>query len=494
MTATAELEQALRELPSKGKLVKSRPYRQIWRLEFGGKPYYLKFYPREGSALKRLVRGSPALREFTNLQALQRAKIPSPRAIAHLSGFKIDDRIGDAVILEGIEPSVQLDLYLNDLLLKVEPVRDHRTLAQQVMTIAQQLGQAKLGHSDLHLGNFLLKDGKLFLLDGYAVHGGGMTTKDILLLGHSVSRYATRTDIVRGWRLFSDGPLPRKNKVRRRNWRKFLESSRGENPYFGRLRVGEWAGHFYRHAKFPRRWAPVSRLHVSHEDWEHEWPRLLARIEADQLEILKRSPSGDVLAGEVVLANRPVGVVVKRNRRRKLIRYITEIGRGGRASRGWTKAWSLVVRDIPTAWPLLVMEKRSLGHVSDSVIVFERVSGKQMSDVELDALSSTARQDLFRRLGRTLRRLEETGLRQYDSKSTNWIIADDPKLGPVPIIVDVDGIRKITPPMWPIERLLRSMREHPQYTPADSRELCFGYAPYAKLTRERAHMTESVSP
>jgi len=48
------------------------------------------------------------------------------------------------------------------------------------------------------------------------------------------------------------------------------------------------------------------------------------------------------------------------------------------------------------------------------------------------------------------------------------MIVPDPRLGPVPVVIDVDGIRKITPPMWPIDRLLRSLREHPQYTPADS--------------------------
>ena len=35
-----ELEQILRELPKIGKLVKSHDYREIWRFEFGGKPYY----------------------------------------------------------------------------------------------------------------------------------------------------------------------------------------------------------------------------------------------------------------------------------------------------------------------------------------------------------------------------------------------------------------------------------------------------------------------
>jgi hypothetical protein len=53
----------------------------------------------------------------------------------------------------------------------------------------------------------------------------------------------------------------------------------------------------------------------------------------------------------------------------------------------------------------------------------------------------------------------------------------------VPIVVDVDGIRWITPSMWPMKRILRSLREHPQYTAEDSRELCLGYAPRAELVQ-----------
>jgi hypothetical protein len=46
--------------------------------------------------------------------------------------------------------------------------------------------------------------------------------------------------------------------------------------------------------------------------------------------------------------------------------------------------------------------------------------------------------------------------------------------------------------MWPIDRLLRSMREHPQYTPEDSRWLCLGYAPRARLLRENADDTNAT--
>jgi tRNA A-37 threonylcarbamoyl transferase component Bud32 len=480
-----DLEQVLRDLPQRGTLIKSRPNRQVWRFEWSSKPYILKFYPRTGGALKRMVRGNPAMREFVRLQMLQKHKIPSPRVVSHLSGYTINNEKGDAVILEAIEPAVPLDQYLNDHLLRAEPVPNGYRLAQQVIGLVLQLGLAKLGHNDLHLGNMLLKDDKIYLIDGYAVRSGGMTMHDVLLLAHSVSRFATKTDLLRGEdALDIAAPLPRKNKVRKRNWRKALESSQSENEYFGKLVINDFSGFFSKRTKFPRRWAPASRLVVTEHDWQREWPNLLSRMRNDQLEIIKRSQSGDVLRGEIVLAGRPVSVIIKRPRRAKLHRYLTEIGRGSRSRRAWTKAWSLVVRDIPTAWPLLVMEQRTLGYVTDSVIIFEEVFGQLLSDLDLDALRSSQRQDLFRRLGRTLRTLEQTGLHQYDSKSTNWIIATDDKLGPVPIIIDVDGIRRIVPRMWPMDRLLHSMREHPQYTPADSKELCLGYAPHARLVQE----------
>lgn len=481
------LEKLLQDLPHAGTLVKDRGYRQIWRFEHAGRAYYLKFYPREGSRLKRMVRGNPAMREMLRLQMLQKAKIPSPRASGVLIGFRLDGQIGDAVIVEAIEPSVQLDHYLSELQLRGEIPSEHRQIAQRVQSLVQQLGAAKLGHSDLHLGNMLLSDGKVFLLDGYAVRPGGLKTDDILLLAHSVSRFATRTDVKRGWEmLMGEAPMPRKNAVRKRQWRKVLESCTRENRYFGRIESRGWGGVFTKHTKFPRRWSPFSQMDVSLEDWQREWPILFGKIESDQLDVLKRSPSGDVLAGEVVLNGRPVEIVIKRARRRYWYRYLNEIGRGTRARRGWKNAWRLIARDLPTAWPVLLMEKRTLGYAKDAMVIFERVEGTHLGEIDLDAINSKDRETMFRRLGRTLRRAELAGISQYDAKMSNWIIRHDEMTGPVPIIIDVDGIRRFLPQGWGIDRLLRSMREHAQYTPTDSLALCKGYAPFSKMVREGA--------
>jgi tRNA A-37 threonylcarbamoyl transferase component Bud32 len=478
-----ELQQTLQQLERFGTLIKDRGYRQVWRFEHDGKGYYLKFYPRDRS-MRRLLRGSPAMREFTRLQWLERAKIRSPHPVAVLMGFRLGRQTGDAVILEAIEPSVPLDAYLNRLQLEGRRAPDHRQLVQQIIEMVYQLGRAGLGHSDLNLGNFLLRDGQLYLLDGYAVHRRGLRKNDVLQLGHSVARYAGLHDIVRGWGSLTGGMPPQTNRLSPRIWRKFLQRARGGNRYFGRIGDGQWSGVYFRQYKYPQRSATASRLQVAEKDWETEWPRLLQQIEAGTLPVLKRSRSGEVLTAKVTLGGQSVPIVIKRPRRKYWYRYFNEIGRGSRARRAWFKAWNLIVRNIPTAWPLLLMEKRSFGYVTDAVFICQQVPGTNLAQVELDAMEAGGRELLFRRIGKILRRIEQYGFSHFDAKSSNWMILDDPVTGPQPVLVDVDGIRHRRWIALGLERLLRSMREHPQYTPPDSLALCQGYAPFAHIAPE----------
>jgi tRNA A-37 threonylcarbamoyl transferase component Bud32 len=225
-------------------------------------------------------------------------------------------------------------------------------------------------------------------------------------------------------------------------------------------------------------------MEFSDDDWRAAWLDLHARIDADSLDVLKRSPSGDVLAGELSIGGRVVPVIVKHPRRKYWYRWINEIGRGSRARRAWFKSWEMIVRDIPVAWPMLLMERRKLGYVTDAVIVFERIPGKTLFHADLDAMDACARDTLFRRAGRTLRKIDEHGFAHLDAKSTNFIVFEDDRLGPTPVLVDMDGIRHRASPATGIQRLLRAMKRHAQYTAADSLALCQGYAPFAPMQVE----------
>jgi len=332
----------------------------------------------------------------------------------------------------------------------------------------------------------------VYLLDGYAVRPGGLTQADVFRLWHSASRFATRTDLLRGWKLLGQGaPVPRENPVSARVYHSFLARSTGDNRYFGRLDFADgWRGVFFKRAKYPRPWSDVSRQSFDKGQWERAWPQLLTRIGDDQLDVIKRGRSGDVLAGKVELGGQSIDVVVKRPRRRYWYRYLNEIGRGARARRAWVKSWKMIARNVPCAWPLLMMERRRLGYVVDTVIVLERVPGPTLAAADLDAMAPRRRDGLFRRAGRVLRRIETLGFSHFDAKASNWIVRPDPVRGESPVLVDIDGIRQRRWVALGVERLLKAMRKHPQYTPADSLALCQGYAPFTRIERERAEEVE----
>ncbi len=171
---------------------------------------------------------------------------------------------------------------------------------------------------------------------------------------------------------------------------------------------------------------------------------------------------------------------------------MNEIGRGHRARRGWKKAWNLIARGIPTAWPLLLMEKRIGGYVVDAMLISELVPGDTLAHADLSAFPQTLRVQLFRRVGHLLRQIEKLGYSHFDAKASNWIVYPDEKRGPTPILIDVDGIRRRNWVALGILRLLKSMHENKHYAPDDSLALCQGYAPFAPLG-ETAPMQQAVS-
>jgi len=313
------------------------------------------------------------LAEFSGLQSLQQAGIPAPQAIALLMGFHLDSRLGDAVISQAIEPAQTLDRYLHPFELTAGPIPRRREIAAQLLHLLNALAKAHLGHADLHLGISCSRKttaiSRSFSWTGDAVRRGGLRRSHLFQLAHSLARYATRSDVQRGWELLGPGGrLPRSNPLSRRIWATFMRRITGENDYFGRLEPADaqgWSGVFFKQYKYPYRWSGLSQSRITRQDWLGAWPQLLQAIQADTLQVIKRSRSGDVLATRLKLGAQEVDVIVKRPRRRYWYRYVNEIGRGGRARRAWAKAWCLVIRNLPVAWPVLLMEKRRFGYVTE---------------------------------------------------------------------------------------------------------------------------------
>ena len=249
---------------------------------------------------------------------------------------------------------------------------------------------------------------------------------------------------------------------------------------------------FFRSTKFAKRWSQASTRQIEAAEWERIWPQLWKQIEGDELRILKRSRSSEVFATELILGGKPLQVVVKRPFKRYWYRYINEVFRHSRSWRGWVKGWHLIARNLPTAWPLLVMERRRFGYITDHVSIFEKIEGTTLARVDLDVLPQRQREMLFRRVGRVLRIIDNTGLSHFDAKAPNWLIREDLELGPVPVLIDTDAVRFRRWIALGIERLLRSMKEHPQYTPSDSLSLCLGYMPYLQVRIEEEEQVNII--
>ncbi len=218
--------------------------------------------------------------------------------------------------------------------------------------------------------------------------------------------------------------------------------------------------HLLQAFQFPRRWASVSGVTFTEDEWKKAWPARtrgsIAMIwkSSSEAPAATSSPARSTSAGARSLSS-------PHARAGRAIGTINEIGRGSRARRAWYKAWHLVARNLPTAWPMLMMERRTLGYVTDSIFICQRVAGETLASVDLESMPREERDSLFRRTGRILRRIEQYGFSHFDAKASNWIVEEDPELGPTPVLIDVDGVRRRKWTALGIRRLLRAMPRSP---------------------------------
>lgn len=464
-------EAQLRNLDQIATLVRRRAERETWRFEFSGKPYYLHFFPGE-----QKLKTSGAPREFAGLKTLQDFKIPAVRVSAMMSGFRFGGRKGGAIITHGLEPAQRLD----DALVSGLSSGLRYRLLTQLIEILSKLAAHDVGHESLALSSFIVHEEKLSVLDAIGITSGGLTQEHLMRLAHRAETHLSAADRVRVWRALFPDTNPPRDRRRLKRYKRDLRADAVEP-----IVIDDWRGKFRARSIEPLAFSAAARLSITADDWKREWGLLLKRVEADQLDILKRDPSGDVLAGEIALQGRPISVIVKRPRNKYLYRTVLAAFRMSRARRLWEKTRWLQVRHIPVEYPLAYFEKPRLGYAADSIAIFERVPGVTLDHADLDAIPN--RESFFRACGKLLRKIEDTGLTHTDAKSSNWIVfTQHAARGAQPVLIDAYGIRALNAflQLFGIRRLLRAMKQHPQYTPEDSRHLCQGFAPRATLEAE----------
>lgn len=130
---------------------------------------------------------------------------------------------------------------------------------------------------------------------------------------------------------------------------------------------------------------------------------------------------------------------------KKLWNPLLDIFRGGRARRAWRRAYSLALRGIPTAPPVVFLEKTFLFMPLKGYLLFRRLKGftslshfPERAGLSKESLSE--RREGLRAAARLVKILHDEGFRQRDIKASNIMIRTGERRGEASV-VDLDGLR-----------------------------------------------------
>jgi len=224
--------------------------------------------------------------------------------------------------------------------------------------------------------------------------------------------------------------------------------------YFSRIRLaGGWYGHVFLQSKRPVPGSQASSLVFTRQQWERWLGRPLEWVRTtDRRKILKDSASVIVCREELPINDvSPLPIVCKRSMPRDMKR-LTSAFRTSRPMLTWKRANALLHRQIPTARPLAVVERRRCGFLLDSLLVTEFLEHAH----DLDTLVTihlrelpVARQRILKnqiidQIVSILCKLDEGGRIHRDMKAPNVMVQWDADSAAPPrvLLVDLDGVLK----------------------------------------------------
>jgi tRNA A-37 threonylcarbamoyl transferase component Bud32 len=216
--------------------------------------------------------------------------------------------------------------------------------------------------------------------------------------------------------------------------------------YFTRIRLpGGWRGMAVLSCKHPTDESRASRLTFDPQWWCRRLRRPLAWFADAQ--ICKESHSAQVRRALLEHRTGNLAVIIKRPQARNWKRRLAQSWPPSRSLRGWRMGHALLHRDVPTARPLAVLERRLGPIVLDSLLVTEAIPGgldlESFLRREQAARSPTGwlclRRELCQRLAAHLRRLHQRGFEHRDCKASNILVIEHPQLKL--LWIDLDGLR-----------------------------------------------------
>ena len=390
------------------------------------------------SWFRDLWRGSKAKLEFANAVRLQSLGIPGiePLAYGEAAGLLPGE---SALVTRAAVAAMPLETAL----LQYLSPGDRRALAEAFGRFVARMHNAGVVHPDAHPGNFLIgSDANFTLIDLHSLRFGPVGDREATSMLVQLNRWfqerVTRADRARFFAAycaaratFPGDPAAAARRIEARTLQSNLELRQDRLKRWGRdnrethcVSRGVSAGYADRTLS-----PTLLDLLLADPDAAFASPTTVT---------LKNSRTSTV----VVLRLEGRSYLVKRFNLRSKWAVLKNLARPSPALRSWLHGRSFADRGLPTAVPLLLLQRFTLGLAGTGLVVFEFLddSAELHEAVRRDGISLHALHRWAVRLGTVLRTMHEQRVAHRDLKPSNVFLRgisnpDDA----VPVLIDLVG-------------------------------------------------------
>ncbi len=455
--------------------MKQNPVRTVYFGRWSGREVFLKHYHARSTIrrLRSLLRGSDAEREARFSRYLNSRGVATPEVLGCGSQGGLSWLVTAAV---SAEPADQW--HRRQERLGCEGTQAIRQATMALAEMVARMHAAGVIHGDLHCGNILIRTDsgapQPVLTDLHRVRrclrlSRRARAANLAQLCFDRSPFTTRTQrlrflahylaasgasgSLRGWQgMLEQFTRAHAHRQYAKRDRRILRGGR----YFSRIRLlGGWRGHVVLALKNPPAGSAAGMATLTADEWRRALGRPEALLTGDA-ELIKDSPSSHVVRRRLTVGDCRLDVFIKRPRRKYVRRLFTECWRHSRAVRAFKLGHTLLNRRIPTAVPLVALERRAGPMLLDSILITEAVDASPLyqflntylgpSGQAEETLSPAQRYRLGRRIpwriGRLVQCLHDHGLAHRDLKAGNLLVRWLPGQEVELVLLDLEGLSR----------------------------------------------------
>jgi tRNA A-37 threonylcarbamoyl transferase component Bud32 len=493
-------------------VVKQGPHRIVYRVQLANRSIYIKHHrvPNARVMFSQWAQSSKGNREFDRIERAA-AAVPTivPLAVGEerKAGFVFESYL----ITEGLADVESLDHFVQTTFPAL-PARRRESvrwrLVDQLAELVARLHEARVLNPDMHSGNVLIRvraddSVELFLVDLQEVrstrHANWRRSRnDLMAFGlyfYTMARAVDRARFLRrylqlrtglgvDWKVEAASLEAELRRCALKFWRKLDYRCVTNNRRFLYRNIGETHGHAVTEL------GEVTLLALlRNPDAPFRSPAAV---------VLKESPSSDVARLPMNVEGCKTPVIFKRFNCPKSLDAVRGTLHHSPALRAWHAGHGLLIRRIPTARPLAVIERVGAALVRESYLVTQWIPNSLSLKDHLSELASLPANGQRRRQLRALiqalatlvRRMHERNISHRDMKTSNFLVTrGDNTDAPEVYMIDLAGVQiwRTLPRdrcLQNLSRILVSLQSSGVFTRSDFLRSLFTYQPGVRRRRQ----------